>query len=153
MLSNIKKYLISIFSLAVVAIFSHAFLGDQLMHYIKINPEHEMLLIFLLIAILFALSFVIFYISHLIKLPSFVIAIFFGIAAKPLLLPITENEVALSIMVGLGATLILFSGGIETPFHNFKKNILKIFSLSFIGLLITAFLFSLFVWLVGGQMW
>ncbi|KKR21497.1 MAG: Sodium/proton antiporter, CPA1 family [Parcubacteria group bacterium GW2011_GWE2_39_37] len=153
MLSNIKKYLISIFSLAVVAVFSHAFLRDQLMHYIEINPEHEMLLIFLLIAILFALSFVIFYISHLIKLPSFVIAIFFGIAAKPLLLPITENEVALSIMVGLGATLILFSGGIETPFHNFKKNILKIFSLSFVGLLITAFLFSLFVWLVGGQMW
>lgn len=145
-----KKYLISIFSLAAVAVFSHAFLGDQLLHYVAINHEHGLLLIFLLIAVLFSLSFVIFYISHLIKLPSFVLAIFFGLAAKPLLLPIIENETALSILVGLGATLILFSGGLETPFHNFKKNILKIFSLSFVGLLVTAMLFSLAVWWIGG---
>lgn len=147
----LKKYLISIFSLGAVAVFSHAFLGKQLLHYVEANHEHELLLIFLLIAILFALSFAVFYISHLIKLPSFVLAIFFGLAAKPLLLPITENETALSILVGLGATLILFSGGLETPFRNFKQNIVKIFSLSFVGLLITAFLFSLLVWLIGGQ--
>ncbi len=144
--------MISILSLSAVAVFSHAFLGRQLLHYVEINHEHELLLIFLLIAVLFALSFAVFYISHLIKLPSFVLAIFFGLAAKPLLLPITENETALSILVGLGATLILFSGGLETPFHNFKKNIVKIFSLSFVGLLVTAFLFSLLVWLIGGQL-
>lgn len=152
MIKSWKNYLIAVSSLSVVAIFSHAFLGSQLLHYVEINHEHELLLIFLLVAILFALSFVVFYVSHLIKLPSFVLAIFFGLAAKPLLLPITENETALSIMVGLGATLILFSGGLETPFHNFKKNILKILSLSFLGLLITAFLFSLLVWQVGGVM-
>lgn len=152
MFNFVKKYAISLFSIGGVAILTHVLLGDRLMHYVEINPEHELLLIFLLIAILFSLSFVVFYVSHLIKLPSFVIAIFFGLAAKPLLLPIIENETALSIMVGLGATLILFSGGLETPFHNFKKNILKIFSLSFIGLFITALLFSGLLWLIGGQL-
>lgn len=152
MFESWKKYLIALASLLAVAIFSHAFLGDQLLHYVEINPDHELLLIFLLISILFSLSFIIFYISHLVELPTFVIAIFFGIAAKPLLLPIIENETALSILVGLGATLILFSGGLETPFHNFKKNILKIFSLSFIGLFVTAFLFSGIIWLIGGRM-
>lgn len=151
MFLTLKKYLIAISSLGIVAIFSHTY-SNQLLYYIEKNHEHKMLLIFLLIAIIFSLSFIIFYISHLIKLPSFVLAIFFGIAAKPLLLPITENETILSILVGLGATLILFSGGIETQFHNFRKNILKIISLSFLGLIITAFLFSLFIWYIGGQL-
>lgn len=146
-----KKIIISIVSLGSVAAFSYIFVNNKILSYVENNHEHALLLIFLLIAILFSLSFIVFYISHLIKLPSFVIAIFFGMAAKPLLLPIIENESALSILVGLGATLILFSGGLETPFHNFKKNILKIFSLSFVGLLITAFLFSLIVWLIGGM--
>lgn len=149
MINNMKKYLIAAGLLSMVAFFSHIVLNDRLLRYVEASHEHSLLMIFLLVAVLFSLSFVIFYISHMIKLPSFVLAIFFGIAAKPLLLPIIENETTLSILVGLGATLILFSGGLETPFCDFKKNMYKIFSLSFVGLLITAFLFSLIVWLVG----
>ena len=106
------------------------------------NAEYGMLSTFYVIAVLLALSFVIFYVSTVIGLPSFVFAIFFGIAAHSALLPITEHEQALGVIVGLGATLILFGGGIETPFDNFKKLIWKISALSFPGLFLTAILFS-----------
>lgn len=150
MKNKFANYLLSAGLLGVVAFFSYAVLGHKLLLMIESSHEHELILIFFLIAVLFSLSFVVFYVSHLIKIPSFVIAIFFGLAAKPLLAPILANSVALGILVGLGATLILFSGGLETPFSNFKKLIWKIFSLSFVGLFITAFLFSLLVWQIGG---
>lgn len=141
---NIKKklgnYAIMIASLATVYGFSLEI--DSVNSFFAKNSEHEMISAFFIIACLFALSFIVFYISHIIKLPSFVFAIFFGIAAHSILAPITQNNEILSVIVGLGATLILFGGGIETPFHNFKKLIWKIFSLSFPGLLVTAFLFS-----------
>ena len=123
--------------------------SENIYRLFKANSEHELLIIFFVISVLFFLSFIVFYISHFVKLPSFVLAIFFGLAAKPLLEPILENKESLVILVGLGATLILFSGGLETPFANFKKLILQIFSLSFPGLIITAFLFSWTIWLMG----
>lgn len=113
------------------------------------SSERSLLLIFFTISTLFGLSFLVFYISHLIKLPAFVIAIFFGILAKPLLAPILHNHEILNVLVGLGATLILFAGGLETPFANFRKLIAKIFSISFLGLFVTAFLFSVAVYYVG----
>ena len=117
-------------------------LAPQLYHFFESNAEHRLIMIFFLVGSIFALSFIVFYISHVTSLPSFVIAIFFGIAGHELLYPITENHEVLGALVGFGATLILFSGGLETPFTNFKKLFLKIFSLSFPGLLLTAFLFS-----------
>jgi NhaP-type Na+/H+ or K+/H+ antiporter len=106
------------------------------------SAEHELLFIFFEVAALFVLSFVVFYISSVVKLPSFVVAIFFGIAGHGILKPIIENEAILNSLVGFGATLILFGGGLETPFTNFKKLIGKILALSFIGLLFTAITFS-----------
>lgn len=149
---KLVNYFLSAGLLGLVTFFSYAVLGHKLLLMIEGSHEHELILIFFLIAVLFSLSFVVFYVSHLIKIPSFVIAIFFGLAAKPLLAPVIENEAALGILVGLGATLILFAGGLETPFANFKRLIWKIFSLSFIGLFVTALLFSLFVWQIGGVM-
>lgn len=81
--------------------------------------------------------------------PSFVVAIFFGIAAQPLLGEIISEKGLLSVIVGAGATLILYSGGLETPFENFKKLIWKILSLSFFGLFITAVAFSFGVHIIG----
>ncbi len=106
--------------------------------------SHEPALIstFFMIAVLLILSFAVFYISEGIKLPSFVIAIFIGMAAHPFLEPIDHHEAVLSAIVGLGATLILFGGGLETAFANFKKLFVKIILLSFIGLVITSLLFS-----------
>jgi NhaP-type Na+/H+ or K+/H+ antiporter len=139
------KYVIAGGSILAVHVFSLS--SPFIDSFFQTNSEHELLSVFFVISFLFVLSFLVFYISHIIKLPSFVFAIFFGIAAHSILVPIIEHEEILGVIVGLGATLILFGGGIETPFANFKKLIWKIFSLSFPGLLITAFLFS---WAVYG---
>ncbi len=107
--------------------------------------EAELAMAFFSAALIFALAFGIFYLSKGTHLPSFVVAIFFGMAAKPLLMPVIEQDILLGGIVGFGATLILFGGGLETPFANFRKLIWKILALSFPGLMITAVLFSLFL--------
>ena len=104
---------------------------------------------FFTISLICLLSFGIFYISHGTPIPSFVIAIFFGMAAKQLLEPITHETILLGGIVGFGATLILFGGGLETPWKNFRKLLGRILSLSFIGLFLTALLFSLTVIFLG----
>lgn len=106
------------------------------------SPEPELVTVFFMIGVLFLLSFTVFYLSEQVQLPSFVMAIFVGMAARPLLAPIDEQHTVLSALVGLGATLMLFGGGLETPFTNFKKLLTKILLLSFVGLLLTAILFS-----------
>lgn len=150
-MNNLKKTLLNYFiaGMSIFAVFLFSSEAGVIESFFGKSAEQELLSAFLMIAFLFVLSFVIFYVSHITKLPSFVFAIFFGIAAHSILLPITENEVILGVIVGLGATLILFGGGIETPFGNFKKLIGKILSLSFPGLLITAFFFSWSVYKVS----
>lgn len=147
MKKNFLNYLIAFSSF--LALFFISFYSKDILHSIEVNHEHEILIVFFLTAIMFMLSSLVYHVSNLIKLPSFVVAIFLGILAKPFLEPIITNQSSLSVLVGLGATLILFGGGLETPFHNFKKLILKIFSLSFPGLLITAFLTSLAIYTFG----
>ena len=146
------KYTKSIFgtliSLATVITVSN--FTPRLYGFFKLSSEHALIEIFFLVGSIFALSFIVFYISHVTSLPSFVIAIFFGIASHELLQPIVENREVLGGLVGFGATLILFSGGLETPFTNFKKLFFKIFSLSFPGLLLTAILFSTTIVILNG---
>lgn len=140
---NIRSVIGTLISLATVWTASH--FSPSLYHFFESNSEHALIKTFFLIGSIFALSFIVFYISHRTSLPSFVIAIFFGLAGHNLLSPIVEHHEVLAALVGFGATLILFSGGLETPFRNFKKLFFKIFSLSFPGLLLTAFLFSLVI--------
>lgn len=104
---------------------------------------------FFVLSSLFILSFAVHYLSEKTVIPSFVVAIFFGLAARNVLSPIIGASSVLAEIVGLGATLILFGGGIETPWENFKRLIAKIFSLSFAGLFLTSVLFSFFVSWVG----
>ena len=115
---------------------------DYLFNLFFKSNDAALLLAFFQILIICALSFAVHYLSLKTALPSFVTAIFFGLAAQPALAPIINNHSALGILVGFGATLILFGGGLETPFKNFKKLFWKIISLSFIGLTLTAILFS-----------
>jgi cell volume regulation protein A len=117
-------------------------------NFIHGNSEAELVSGFFLLSIIFALSFGVFYLSQGTGIPSFVVAIFFGLVSRDILAPIVQAESALSVIVGLGATLILFSGGIETPWENFKRLIGKILSVSFLGLGLTALLFSVaMVWI------
>ncbi len=141
------RYGMTMFIIAVVGFFSS--FGSTIYKSLQHGSEAAIMTNFFVIATLFLLSFLVFYLSHLVRLPSFVMAIFLGLAAKPLLVPIATSSEILGIVVGLGATLILFSGGLEIPFANFKKLIWKIFSVSFIGLFITAFLFSWMIWGLG----
>jgi NhaP-type Na+/H+ or K+/H+ antiporter len=135
--------------LALAATAGLSGLTPALFHIFEKNSEHELLGIFFQIGLLFVLSFIIFYISHITALPSFVIAIFFGIAAQKALIPIVTRHELLGAVVGISATLILFSGGLETPFANFKKLLGRIISLSFVGLFLTAIAFSLTVLAIG----
>ncbi len=127
---------ISRFSPALFSLFEHS------------SDEH-LLVAFFSISVLCILSFIIYHLSVKTIFPSFVVAIFFGIAAQPLLQGIVSEKSLLNVVVGAGATLILFSGGLETPFENFKKLIWKILSLSFVGLFFTAAAFSFGVDIIG----
>lgn len=126
-----------------------ALLAPDMLATLEHGSEAHLLKSFFEIAILFCLSFAVFYTSAGTGLPSFVLAIFYGVTAHELLVPILENEAVLGTTVGLGATLILFSGGLETPWTNFKKLLWKILSLSFVGLGLTALLFALGVLQIG----
>src|SRR3989339_1966723 len=114
----VRKTIVNYFAVCISILSVYLFSSSSvfIQEFFQKNSEHELIEVFFVIAFLFVLSFVIFYVSHIIKLPSFVFAIFFGIAAHDILLPITENKEVLGVIVGLGATLILFGGGIETPF-------------------------------------
>jgi len=147
MKKNTFRYVSAIACVLILTLISD--IGKKFYDLFHYNSEGEILSIFFIISTLFLLSFFVFYLSHLVKLPSFVVAIILGISAKPLLVPIVHHEEVLAAIVGIGATLILFSGGLEIPFKNFRKLIWKITSVSFIGLLITAFLFSWGVWLLA----
>lgn len=148
MKKNFYRY--GIVTISFIIVSAMAFYGHYVLKALEGNKEHGLLVVFFLVAVLCVLSTIISHVARLSRLPSFVIAIFFGMIAKPFLLPITNNQESLAIVVGLGATLILFSGGLETPFGSFKKIMGKIFSLSFGGLLITAFLTSTFIYFISG---
>lgn len=127
---------------ALAGVILTATFSQQIFSLFHHSPDHETITTFFSAALIFVLSFGIFYLAQGTVLPNFVIAIFFGLAAKPLLLPVVENQAVLSTLVAAGATLILFGGGLETPFINFRKLLFKILSIAIFGLLITAIGFS-----------
>lgn len=134
-----------IFLLVIVLSFNSKFIIEGL----KTSHEYHLIIVFFITGLIFALNSLVSHVSRLTNIPSFVVAIFFGIAAKPFLGNILNNYEILSVIVGLGATLILFSGGLETPFVNFKRLLPKIISLSFIGLFFTAFATSMTIFYFG----
>ncbi len=146
--TTITRYGRLLFALAIVAMASQY--ASRIFSFFAHSPEGDHLTIFFVIAVMFAMSFVMFHLANGTVLPSFVLAVIFGMAAKPLFAPVIEARAVLGALVGFGATLILFGGGLETAFDNFRKLFLKIFSISFLGLLLTAFLLSLFAsWISG----
>ncbi len=123
--------------------------ANQLFGLFQHGDNSDLLVVFFQITVICSLSFIIHYLSISTKLPSFVVAIFFGLAAHSLLAPVVQHSDALGVLVGLSATLILFGGGLETPFRNFQKLFWKISSLSFIGLFLTAVLLSYAILSIG----
>lgn len=140
MLKKLLPYFGIFGGLIVTSALAH--FGGRLFNFFHMSGDASLVISFFVISIIFSLNFFIFHLSVKTVIPSFVIAIFFGIAAHPFLKPVVEEGETLSTVVALGATLILFSGGLETPFENFKKLFWKITALSFPGLVLTSFLFS-----------
>lgn len=100
------------------------------------------LLILCSIVVVFALGFLIYELAKPTPIPSFVLAILFGIVARDIFSVITQNPVTLTTLIVVGAILILFEGGLDTPFEKFKSLLGPILSLAFIGTILNAWMFS-----------
>lgn len=127
--------------LALTSVLSH-WLTPTAIEHLSLHRESALLLAFFHIAAIFGVSFLAYQASAKTKIPAFVTAIFFGLANKPLLEGIITSEQSLAVIVGVSAALILFGGGLETSLKEFGRTLGKIFSLSFVGLFLTASLFA-----------
>lgn len=97
---------------------------------------------YLALALLFAVGYGLNFVAPKTNVPSFVWAIFFGMALQIPLLKLTADKDALLVVVELLAAFVLFAGGIEVPVKNFKKYFAPIAALSVAGTLITVVLFA-----------
>lgn len=146
-----KAFPFIVIGLALVTVAVLSSFSGPVVAFLDHGGESEMIMAFLLIAVIFLFNFIVANLSITASIPSFVVAIFFGIAGHEILAPIVENKHFLGAFVTFAATLILFGGGLEVPFHSFRKLFWKIMLLSFLGLFITAFLFSELLSFLGGR--
>jgi cell volume regulation protein A len=98
--------------------------------------------LYLLIALIFMLGYLTNRLGLRTAIPSFVWAIFFGMALQPVFSTITQDLEGIRVVVELLAALVLFGGGIEVPFGSFKKWFGPIAVLALIGTVATAVIFS-----------
>ncbi len=141
-------YGIAVAVIAAVFLVSQA-AAEALFSSFEHSAEPEITGVFFSIAVICVLSFLGSYLAQGTVFPSFIMAVFLGMAAQQFLVPIIHSRGALGVLVTFGATLILFGGGLETPFANFRKLFWKIIALALPGVLVTALLFSLFVFEAG----
>ncbi|MCA9370988.1 MAG: cation:proton antiporter, partial [Candidatus Peregrinibacteria bacterium] len=106
------------------------------------REQGETLFILCGIVIIFTLGFIIYELAKPTPIPSFVLAVIFGLVCRDILSIITDNPVTLTTLIVIGSVLILFEGGLETPFMKFRSLIGPILSLAFFGTIINAMLFS-----------
>lgn len=76
------------------------------------------------------------------KIPFFVWAIGLGSLFKTSLMPILSNTSSLAWLTTFLGILVIFGGGLELRFHQFKRLLFPILSISLIGTIVTSFLFS-----------
>lgn len=112
-------------------------------HFLDVVEHAETLIILLSIVILFALGFVVYELAKPTVLPSFVLAIFFGMVVRDALSILSENPLSITTLITIGAVLILFGGGLETPFRKFRELMDPILSLAIVGTFLNAFLLSM----------
>lgn len=97
--------------------------------------------LFVVAALLF-IAYVINRIAPRTAVPSFVWAIFAGMALQPLLSFFTGDIGSLKTVIEVCGALVLFAGGLEIPFASFKRWFFPIASLSLIGVLVSSVLFA-----------
>ncbi len=136
--------------IAIAVVYVVSLFSTQIFHAIEVNQEGHLILPLFIACVLFVLGGMAHYVTLPNKIPSFVAAIFLGIAARPILTMITGEAHVMMAIVSAAVVYVLFSGGLETKWEDFKALFWKIFSLSFLGLFATAFLFSLSIFWLGG---
>ena len=125
----------------IVLLFFISFLSYSLL---SNNPNlyHDHNLPVFVIGTIFFVGYLLNRIAPKTLIPSFVWAIFAGFAMQPILGIFTNNLEPLQLVMEVFGAIILFAGGLEVPFKNFKKWFLPILSLSFLGLVISTLLFT-----------
>ena len=86
------------------------------------------------------------------QIPSFVWSLFAGIALEPVLSHYLHDASELKVVMEIFAAFILFAGGLEIPFHSFKKWFFPIASLSLMGVFLSAILFALSCYAIAGAL-
>lgn len=136
-------YAVLVASLAVLSLAARALFSAQ--PHLVLEIEFQ---VFVLGGVLFT-GYCINRVAPKTVIPSFVWAIFAGLALQPLLEPYVGDVSALKVVMEIFAAIILFAGGLEIPFRNFRKWFFAIASLSLVGVILSAILFSvLIVWLL-----
>lgn len=111
--------------------------------FLRYAENADMLLILLGIVIVLSLGFIVYELARPTVIPSFVLALFFGIVTQDILAVLTRNPLSINTLVTIGAVLILFGGGLETPFVKFKQLLWPILSIALLGTVLTAAFMSL----------
>lgn len=148
--SIVKSYALIIIAFLLVGLVSNRYSGAIQEFVATSSEEGDKLLFYGTVAILFAIGFFVYYLAKSTSIPSFVMVIFFGFAAKDLLDPLFHDPFVVNVLVTLGAVFILFGGGLETPYKDFKKHIRHILSLAFLGTFLTSLMLSSTLLVVSG---
>lgn len=133
------------------------FLGGQVegwLHHLDHGVEGAIMPAVVALAAFFAINALSVYLSRGTVLPPFMTLAILAAAGQEFFLPAlgdSKTEVLMFLAI-MGAVKILLQGGLETPFDNFKKLFWKIASLAFVGLFITAALFSYGLVALGGML-
>lgn len=135
----LRSHLWLIIAPLIVYVFSDQLGGTIVAHLAKDSTAQ----VATLTAVLLILGSVSYGATSLNKIPSFVVAIVLGFAAKPILAPLVIDGPTMSTVVNLAAAGILFAGGLEITRETLKRVIVRVVILSFWGLFLTALLFSL----------
>ena len=134
-------YLWLVLGVAALAAISSNF-GEQILAQLAHLEDAPTEPILAPIALFAFCSFVSFYATRGTPIPSFVVAIAFGIAGHTLFTPIVNNPPVLAAFVTGSAAIILFSGGLEMPLRDFMRLFVKIALLAVPGVLLTGYAFS-----------
>jgi len=128
--------------LTILSLVAHNVLKAQ--EHIRTEPDFQLF-------VFGTMLFIGYYINRIAPktiIPSFVWAIFAGMALQPFLQFFTEDVESLKILMEVFGAIILFAGGLEIPFQNFKKWFVPIATLSLLGVIATSVGFAYVMYLL-----
>lgn len=113
-----------------------------LMFFIERQQAFPQIASYLAVGLIPILAFYAHRLEHAFKVPFFVWAIGLGSLFRSSLEPIFSNTSSLTWITTFLGILIIFGGGLELKYHQFKRLLFPILSISIIGTIVTSFLFS-----------